>query len=415
MPVSNGWTGGQYSLFRAVLGTYLFVHFTQLVPWGAEIFSNEGVLADSGASPLVYLFPNVLALCDAPAFVVATLIVAAVLSLLFTLGWYDRAAAVGLWYIGACLLGRNPLIANPSIPFVGWMLLAHAFLPAAPYGSFAARGRADPGGGWHMPQAIFAVAWIVMALAYSYSGLTKLVSPSWLNGTAVERVLQNPLARPGLVRDLLLDLPAELLQLATWSTLGLELFFAPLCLIRRLRPWLWGVMLAMHLGLIALIDFADLSLGMVMLHLFTFDPAWIRARRAESPEWIFYDGRCGLCHQFVRFVLAEDRAGDAFRFAPIGSPTFLAMVPACQRAVLPDSVIVRTESGNLLSRSAAVLHVLRTFGGAWAAVAWSFAWIPVSAADRLYDAVARSRARLFSLPNDGCPVLPHRLAARFSR
>ena len=26
------------------------------------------------------------------------------------------------------------------------------------------------------------------------------------------------------------------------------------------------------------IDFADLSLGMVMLHLFTFDPAWIRRR-----------------------------------------------------------------------------------------------------------------------------------------
>jgi hypothetical protein len=31
----------------------------------------------------------------------------------------------------------------------------------------------------------------------------------------------------------------------------------------------------MHLSLIALIDFADLSLGMVLIHLFTFDPGWV--------------------------------------------------------------------------------------------------------------------------------------------
>jgi hypothetical protein len=34
-------------------------------------------------------------------------------------------------------------------------------------------------------------------------------------------------------------------------------------------------MLALHLGLLFVIDFADLSLGMVLLHLFTFDPEWL--------------------------------------------------------------------------------------------------------------------------------------------
>jgi hypothetical protein len=32
------------------------------------------------------------------------------------------------------------------------------------------------------------------------------------------------------------------------------------------------------LALVVLIDFADLGLGMVMLHAFTFDPAWIGSR-----------------------------------------------------------------------------------------------------------------------------------------
>jgi hypothetical protein len=34
--MSNGWTGGQYSLFRIAFGVYLCVHFGQLAPWAAE-------------------------------------------------------------------------------------------------------------------------------------------------------------------------------------------------------------------------------------------------------------------------------------------------------------------------------------------------------------------------------------------
>jgi hypothetical protein len=163
----NGWTGGQYSLFRIIFGGYLFVHFVALVPWAPELFSDRGLLPEAAASPLVVFFPNVLALLDGPLFVQGVIIAAAFLTLLFAIGLWDRVAAVLLWYVWACLLGRNPLISNPSIPYVGWLLLAHVFLPAAPYGSWAARGRADPGGSWMMPERIFLLAWVLMALGYS--------------------------------------------------------------------------------------------------------------------------------------------------------------------------------------------------------------------------------------------------------
>jgi len=252
-------------------------------------------------------------------------VAAAGLSVLFAAGWHDRIAAVLLWYVWACLHGRMPLITNPSLPFVGWMLLAHACLPPAPYGSWAARGRADPGGGWRMTPAIFAAAWVLMALGYSCGGYTKLISPSWLDGTALARVLDSPLTRPGLPRQMLLALPGWMLHLVSWSALGLELGFAPLALFRRARPWAWAAMLLMHLSLIVLIDFADLSLGMVLLHLFTFDPAWVRPRKAPT-EMIFSDSNSGLCRWAVRFVLAEDQAGDTFRFAPLGGAAFHAAV-----------------------------------------------------------------------------------------
>jgi len=413
MRSENQWTGGQYSVFRSIFGTYLFVHFAQLMPWGAEMFSNRGMLPDGAASPLLRLFPNILALYDAPAFVLALLVFAAGASLLFAIGLYDRAAAIALWYAQACLFGRNPLIANPGLPYVGLLLLAHAFLPRAPYGSFERRGQIDPGGGWRAPQEIYLVVWILMALGYSYSGYTKLISPSWGDGTALGRVLDNPLARPGALRDALLALPPAFLRATTWGALALELLFAPLALSRKLRPWLWAATLAMHIGLIALIDFADLSLGMVMLHLFTFDPGWVKPLRTKTAEMIFYDGSCGLCHRAVRFILAEDRRGEAFRFAPLGGEVFHAAVTEGRCAALPDSLVVLTAEGELLSRSSAVLYVMRRLGGMWRTVALIGRLIPVAWRDGVYDAVARMRYRLFRKPESACPLLPGHLRSRF--
>jgi predicted DCC family thiol-disulfide oxidoreductase YuxK len=410
--MKNSWTGGQYSLFRAVFALYLLVHFLQLLPWGAELFSNRGVLPDGSASPFLHLFPNVLALNDSPGMVTALLTLGTLLSVLFGIGLYDRGAALALWYIWACLFGRDPLISNPSLPFVGWLLLAHLFLPPAPYGSLAARGRVDPGGGWRMPTAIFAAAWIVLALAYTYSGYTKLVGPSWCDGTALARVLENPLARPGWLRETVLSLPAGLLHAATWVSLGLELAFAPLVLLPRLRPWLWGAMLLMHLSLIALIDFADLSLGMVLIHLFTFDPGWIRAAGAGT-ERLFYDGHCGLCQRSVRLILAEDATGSAFRFAPLQGETFQALVSPKEREALPLSMVVQTETGALLTRSAGVLHILRRLGGVWRLLAGLLVLLPASLRDRLYDGVARIRHRLFAPLAELCPLMPPSLRARF--
>jgi len=411
--VNNGWTGGQYSLFRVLFGAYLFVHFVDLIPWGAELFSNQGVIPQASMSPIIFLFPNILALWDTPMTVTVMLLTAVGLSVLFTVGWYDRLAAVGIWYIWACLFGRNPLIANPGLPYIGWMLLTHACLPSAPYGSWAARERPDPGNAWRMPDAIYAAAWILMAVGYSYSGIYKLMSPSWLDGTALMRVMENPLARPGLIRELFLLLPDPLLRGITWSALALECGFAPLALFSRLRPWLWAGMLTMHVALMFVIDFADLSFGMVILHLFTFDPAWVRPHKAERSELVFYDGHCGLCHRAVRFILAEDRNGDAFRFAPLDSDTFRSALSAAERATLPDSLVVQTTDGTILTRSAAVLHVMWRLGGMWRVLGIAISLVPLTLRDMMYDAIARIRHRLFQAPAASCPIIPVDLRVRF--
>jgi predicted DCC family thiol-disulfide oxidoreductase YuxK len=211
----------------------------------------------------------------------------------------------------------------------------------------------------------------------------------------------------------LLALPPAFLHAATWSALAMELLFAPLALLRGLRPYLWAAMLAMHLGLIAAIDFADLSLGMVMLHLFTFDPGWIKPLRAKSAEMIFYDGRCGLCHAAVRFVLAEDNRVETFRFAPLDGEFFRAAVAEERRTMLPDSLIVLTAEGELRSRSSAVLYVMKRLGGVWRLFVLIAHVVPVAWLDKNYDVVARMRYRLFPKPESVCPILPVNLRSRF--
>ena len=409
----NGWTSGQYSVFRAVFGLYLCVHFAGLVPWGPELFSDQGVLARGTSSPLLHLFPNIFAVADSPLLVQGFLVLAAALSLLLAGGWCDRGAAIALWYLWACLFGRNPLIANPSLPYIGWLLLAHAAIPPVPYGSWAARGKTYSSRAWRLPQGIFLAAWVLMALGYSYSGWIKLSSPSWVDGSALLRVLENPLARPGPVRSLLLAQPPAVLRWATWGALGLELGFAPLALVRRVRRWIWLAMVAMHLGLLLVIRFPDLTAGMLILHMFTFDPGWVPAARAEGVERLFYDGHCGLCHRFVRFVLFEDRSGNAFRFAPLQGATMEASVPEAQREQLPDSLVLRTADGRLVTRSSAVIHLLVHLGGSWRILGTVLAAVPAGLRDAAYDAVARIRYRLFRQPSDLCPLVPADVRARF--
>jgi predicted DCC family thiol-disulfide oxidoreductase YuxK len=128
-------------------------------------------------------------------------------------------------------------------------------------------------------------------------------------------------------------------------------------------------------------------------------------------DHVFYDGECGFCHESVRFLARRDRAG-AFRYAPLGGPTFLALVPAGRRAALPDSLVVRTEGGRVLVRSDAALHCLRRLGGGWRALAALLGAVPCALRDAGYDAFARSRRRWFARPDDACPIPSGALRAR---
>jgi predicted DCC family thiol-disulfide oxidoreductase YuxK len=88
-------------------------------------------------------------------------------------------------------------------------------------------------------------------------------------------------------------------------------------------------------------------------------------------------------------------------------------VPEKERGALPDSLVLRTADGRVRVRSEAVLESLRQIGGPWVIAAALGALVPRPLADRLYDAAARLRRRLFRPPADVCLAVPAHLRARF--
>ena len=115
----------------------------------------------------------------------------------------------------------------------------------------------------------------------------------------------------------------------------------------------------------------------------------------------------------VRFVLARDGGSTVTRFAPLQGQLFKVRVEEAKRASLPDSLVVLTADGELLTRSAAVLHILRRMGGVWRLIAAIGAVVPRPIRDVAYDGVARIRTRVFGTREDACPVIPASARSRF--
>lgn len=270
-----------FGAFRILLGLYLTVHFVQLLPYGAELFSREGIFPDPAVNLTYGLFPNPLALWDGPRTVTLFLAVLAGLSVIFALGLARRVAALLLWFGWAALFHRNNLISNPSIPYVGLLLLLTTLVPP---GERLRPGRKRPAADWSFPASVWWTAWLVLAAGYTYSGLVKLGSPSWLDGSALSHVLENPLARPNVLRELLLGLPRPVLTLLTWSALGVEILALPLSVHRWTRLASWASLVALQLGILSVVSFADLTAGMLLAHLFVVDPAWWSRCNGARPQ-----------------------------------------------------------------------------------------------------------------------------------
>ncbi len=376
----------QFSIFRVILGLYLTIHFVELIPWAPELFSSSGMVGNFKLNPTSSIFPNVLYIFDTQIFTQVFVGFLAALSFSLVIGFKRRYVAFLLWFGWACLFNRNIFIGNPGLPFIGLVLLMLSFLPSGEPWSRDSKGEV-----WRFDNRIHLFFWVVLSLGYTVSGIHKLGSPSWVDGTALFEVLNNPLARDTFLREFLVGWP-WLLKIMTWSALVLEILFFPLFFFKKVRPYIWLAMVSMHLGIIMTIDFADLTIGVLMIHLLIFDSRWLKPKKIEGKEPIlFFDGVCGLCNGFIDFLFAEDQ-GQVYKVAALQGETAKEKLNPSRIDDLNTLVVL--EGDKELQKSEAVLSILYHIGGIWRLLSYSRI-LPLGLRDFVYDQVASNRYSFF--------------------
>ncbi len=128
------------------------------------------------------------------------------------------------------------------------------------------------------------------------------------------------------------------------------------------------------------------------------------------PIIVAYDGTCGLCHGFVRFLLRHDRSGR-LSFAASDSET--------GRKIFADSGQDPTDPGAMVTLSGevaitgadAAIAAIVGLGGAWR-LARVLRWTPTFVRTAVYRWVAANRIAWFGRAN-GCPAPQPEWAQRF--
>ena len=284
---TNWYSVRQLKIFQFCFGFYLTHHFYELIPHVVELFGREGMIGNPKWSPTYGFFPNIIHLIDFSSILLKLYLISLTcLSVLFAFRlFYPRLVSIILWYGWASLLNRNVLISNPGIPFVGLLLLAFSLIEIKTKNtidsSTSSNSRESKQEIIHQldPRVfpwIYWGSWTIYALGYTISGLHKLQSPSWIDGSALHHILRSPLSRNHWLCHYLLEMNPLFLQISTWLSLIAEISFLPLGLFYHTRKFFWFTFLFLHLGVLVVVNFTDLTLGVLTMHFFLLDLRWFQ-------------------------------------------------------------------------------------------------------------------------------------------
>jgi predicted DCC family thiol-disulfide oxidoreductase YuxK len=238
---------------------------------------------------------------------------------------------------------------------------------------------------------------IQMAALFLASGLEKVRGDDWWNGDAVWMVFTNNELYNRVVLDVLAS-QYWLVNVATYSTVLIELAYPFLIWQRRTRPYLLAAAIFLHLQFATLMSMPYFSFVMIMGHMSFVRPEWLTRlgevwkRKIGAMEMV-YDGECGFCVRSMAWFLSFDGLAQIkirdFRTDP--SPVVSdAQMEKALYLVLPD--------GRALPGFEAYRYVVLRVPGLW----WQVPFFYVPVLSRLighpvYNWIAANRGRLSAM------------------
>ena len=238
---------------------------------------------------------------------------------------------------------------------------------------------------------------IQMAVLFFYSGVGKLSGQEWWDGDAIWMVFSSNEYYSGP----LLDLFARhywLVNVATYSTVLIEIAYPFLIWQRATRPYLLAAAIMLHVEFAVFMGLFYFSFVMIKGHLSFVREEWLRRlgeawKRSMGDMEMIYDGKCGFCFRSMVWFLSFDglrqiRVRD-FRTDPS---------PVVSDAQLEQALYLVLPDGRALPGFEAYRYVVLRVPGLW----WQFPFFYVPVLSRLighpiYNWIAGNRGWLSSL------------------
>lgn len=114
---------------------------------------------------------------------------------------------------------------------------------------------------------------------------------------------------------------------------------------------------------------------------------------ADDRPIIIFDGFCALCSGWVNFILRHDRR-KLFRFLPAQSPLGQALYVHYGLDPQDYETNILLMDGHAYLKSEGSIRMAEGLGAPWSFVS-ILRFLPLPLRDRLYEALARNRFRIF--------------------
>jgi hypothetical protein len=280
------------ALVRIAFGALVLVWAVTLTHDASSFFSGSGILPESGYDGRPSAVWSLLDLTDsglAVGLVVAGLSIA---SLFLIAGLYTRLAAVVVFVLLVSLERRNPFVFNSGD---GLLKVIAFYMVLAPAGASLSldRWRRARDAFWEFPSREpwpLRLMQVQLSILYLATVWTKLSGTTWNDGTAISYAAR--------LEDLTrFDLPHSIatselvVNLMTYGTLALEVAIGILVWNRRLRPWVLGLGVFLHLAIDLTMRVGFFSYAVFVLYLAFLPPEAVSSRLLAARKRVFGTAR----------------------------------------------------------------------------------------------------------------------------
>ncbi len=258
---------------------YLTLYQILMLPYMKELYSNSGIVLHPRWNWSSKYFPNILLQGNTAQLIQILSIIGILSSLLLFLPTLQKISAAVLFFLHWYFFNLNNFTLAPQYPYIGWLLLALVFLPIKLKNKEQIINF----------QMIQFSARLILSLTYLSIFFDRIFLPEWQSGFALKVIFTDFPVSTLLGKTIFNFLSQKALFIFNWLTL-LTYFLGAIGMLQPKRKGQligWLSITLLHISSLILLKLTQVSLGMLLFHLFCFNPFWLKETffKEESFNW----------------------------------------------------------------------------------------------------------------------------------